>query len=288
MRRFFQKTILIISLILVTASADAVTRRALVIGIGSYPATSGWAAINGDKDIPYVEEMLLLNGFQKKDIVELKNEQATYAAICRQMETLIAQSQTGDFVYIHFSGHGQQVSDLNGDEDEGYDESWIPYDAQFAYQKGVYEGGNHILDDQLNTWLHSLREKIGANGKIVVVADACHSGDGTRSAEEEKKSHVVIRGTSDTFVIPSSVRRTTGGNLYPVEWVSISACKPYQCNFEYKGMGSLTYALYQERQVFSGITCGELHQRIRTHIQQVVPQTQTPVLDTQDKQSVIF
>ena len=268
------------------ASADAATRRALVIGIGPYPTESGWAKINGDKDIPYVEEMLLLNGFQKKGITELKNEQATYAAICQHMESLIATAQSGDFVYIHFSGHGQQITDLNGDEDEGFDEAWIPYDAQFAYQKGVYEGQNHILDDQLNGWLHRLRQQVGEKGKIVVVADACHSGDGTRSSEEMEQQYV-IRGTSDTFIIPAS-RRTSTGTSYPIEWVSISACKPYQCNFEYKGMGSLTYALYQERKGFSNMTCTQLHQRIRTHIQTVVPQTQTPVLDAKDKQAVVF
>ena len=39
------------------------TKRALVIGIGNYPTESGWAKINGDKDIPLVREILLTNGF---------------------------------------------------------------------------------------------------------------------------------------------------------------------------------------------------------------------------------
>ena len=120
------------------------TKRALVIGIGNYPTESGWAKINGDKDIPLVREILLTNGFSAQNIVELANEEATCDGITKQIENLITKAQTGDVIYLHFSGHGQQVTDLNGDEEEGFDEAWIPIDAQFSFAKGKYEGENHI------------------------------------------------------------------------------------------------------------------------------------------------
>ena len=39
--------------------------------------------------------------------------------------------------------------DDNGDEEDGLDEALIPYDAQFWYAPGEYEGQNHLRDDEL-------------------------------------------------------------------------------------------------------------------------------------------
>lgn len=256
-------------------SVQAVTRRALVIGIGDYPTTSGWTKINGDKDIPLVEEMLLANDFSKENIVELKNSQATFAGIQKAFEVLISKASDGDYIYIHFSGHGQQITDLNGDEKDGLDEAWIPYDAQFAYAKGKYEGQNHLVDDQLNSYLHRIREKVGTSGKIVVVADACHSGEASRS---ENTSDYIVRGTDDAFVIPSPVK-VTAAESHPIEWTFISACKPYQCNYEYKGNGSLTYALYQQKTNFSKLTAKQIRLKVSACIEDIVPFTQTPVME---------
>ncbi len=263
--------------LMVTTTLNA-TKRALVIGIGAYPAESGWRQINGDKDIPVVEDMLLSNGFQKANIVKLKNEQATAAAIRREMNALISRAQEGDIIYIHFSGHGQQVTDIHGDEEDGLDEAWIPYDAPFAYAKGKYEGENHIIDDQLNIWLHQLRTRVGKSGKITVVADACHSGGGSRGEDEE--DDVVVRGTADAFVILGQTKPFTGEAGAEIDWVFISACKSYQSNYEYKGHGSLTYALSLQKDKLSSASCGDIQRAIRSTISDIVPFTQTPVVET--------
>lgn len=302
---------LIISLIclLTVFSVSAATRRALVIGIGDYPASSGWAKINGDKDIPMVEEMLLANGFLKQDIIELKNQQATCAAICQQFENLITTSTTGDFVYIHFSGHGQQITDLNGDEADGLDEAWIPYDAMLEMQSGVYEGENHLIDDQINHYLHRLRQAVGKEGKIIVVADACHSGDSTRG-EEDEVTHECIRGTASIFTI-SNVKQTikrltsifakskspisTGSIDAPLpaapEWIFISACCSIQTNSEYQGKGSLTTALYMNSKYLGKLSIQDMFKNIKAFYKNPANfrYTQTPTLEvTSGSQTDIF
>lgn len=278
--------LVILSLLCFSIVAINATRRALVIGIGDYPENSGWHKINGDKDIPLVEETLMTNGFSKKDIIKLKNQEATCHAIKRELESLIAKSQSGDYVYIHFSGHGQQITDLNGDEEDGLDEAWIPYDAQFAYAKGKYEGQNHLVDDQLNQYLHRLRERVGKEGKIVVVADACHSGSGSRSEEDEE---YIVRGTPDAFVIPAGTKKATSTPSHAIEWTFISACKPYQCNYEYKGNGSLTYALHQQRNSFAKLSAKQIEQRIRDCISKISRRIQTPIIETAiGKESDVF
>ena len=153
-------------------------RHAVVVGIGDYPENSGWKKIHGDADIEIVCAMLSENGFEPQDIKVLKNRDADKAAIAKVFADLAADVQSGDWVYVHFSGHGQQVSDLDGDEADGWDEAIIPYDACREYKAGVYEGENHIIDDELNQWLMPIADKIGQEGCLLVVLDACHSGDG--------------------------------------------------------------------------------------------------------------
>lgn len=271
-----KKFICIILLIAASCNLSHATKRALVIGIGNYPEASGWAKINGDKDLPIVRDMLLANGFQSKDIVELKNESATADAIRKALDALVSKAAKGDVIYIHFSGHGQQITDLHGDEEDGFDEAWIPIDAQFSYAKGKYEGENHIVDDQLNQWLSQLRSKVGTTGKITVVADACHSGGGSRGDEDE--TEYVVRGTSDAFVIPGNTKPFSG-EVGTIDWIFISACKSYQCNYEYKGTGSLTYALGQQKANLSSTPAQQIQRSIRSTIANIIPFTQTPVLE---------
>lgn len=271
-----KKFICIILLIAASYNLSHATKRALVIGIGNYPEASGWAKINGDKDLPIVRDMLLANGFQSKDIVELKNESASADAIRKALDALVSKAAKGDVIYIHFSGHGQQITDLHGDEEDGFDEAWIPIDAQFSYVKGKYEGENHIVDDQLNQWLSQLRAKVGTSGKITVVADACHSGGGSRGDEDE--TEYVVRGTSDAFVIPGNTKPFSG-EVGTIDWIFISACKSYQCNYEYKGTGSLTYALGQQKANLSSTPAQQIQRSIRSTIASIIPFTQTPVLE---------
>lgn len=276
------KKIIAFTLAIIVSCGVFAAKRALIIGIGDYPSNSGWNRINGDKDIPLVEEMLKANGFPTQNIVKLRNEQATFAGIKKEIESLITKSQKDDIVYIHFSGHGQQITDLDGDEESGLDEAWIPYDAKFSYEKGKYEGQNHIVDDQLNRWLRQIRTKIGSNGQLIVVADACHSGGATRAEEEDS---VVVRGTSDKFIIPAGAKAYNPQLEKAISWTYISACKSYQCNYEYQGKGSLTYALSQEKNNFSTLTCQQLQTKIKATIRNIVVYTQTPSVEVAEGQT---
>lgn len=239
--RFF----LTIALLLSTLLASAQQRYALLIGIGEYPQDSGWNTIHGDNDVSIIKTLLLEQGFIEDNIGVLKNAEATKSGILSAMEQLRRKAQSGDVVYIQFSGHGQQITDLNGDEKDNYDEAWIPYDAKKQYVAGVYEGQNHIIDDELNAYLNGLRSKVGVRGKIVLVADACHSGSGTRGLGDD--DNVFVRGTNEKFIIPGGSPNVVRKEE-PIYWLYIGACKPFQKNYEYKTLdgiyyGSLSYVI---------------------------------------------
>ena len=191
-KNYFISIVCIILLLTVSLAVSAQTRRALVIGIGQQE-DPGWGKINGDRDVSLVEEMLKNAKFKMGNVKKLVNQQATKAAIVNALKSLASQSKRGDMVYVHFSGHGQQMKDVHNDEKDGLDECWIPYDA---YRKPCDKdrGEKHLTDDEVNYYLNAIRDKIGDSGKMLVVIDACHSGDATRGDEDE-----VVRGVEDIF-----------------------------------------------------------------------------------------
>lgn len=283
------KKLIFLLLLFFAACSQAVTKRALVIGIGDYPEISGWAKINGDKDVPVVKNMLIANGFAEKNIDALINEQATHAGISNAIAHLTSKAQKGDVVYIHFSGHGQQVVDVDGDEDDGKDEAWIPYDARAVYQENVYEGENHILDDELFAWFSKIKEKIGKEGNLVVVADACHSGDGSRGDEDGEEE--CIRGSFISDLADASLiflkkiveKKDNVSSSTPIkgeiDWIFISACKSYQSNQEYKKAGSLTAALASLKDRLTSLSYDDLRRELAKWMGSHLPRTQTPQMD---------
>lgn len=217
--------------------------RALVFGLGKQE-DARWGKIHGDNDIHYVVNLLQSMGYT--DIQTLKNEQATKRAMVDAFMNLAWRCKKGDHVYIHYSGHGQLMTDLNGDEalkwntrHSGWDEAWIPYDAYMTYGDKD-RGEKHLADDEVALLLQAIRRKIGGKGTLTVVVDACHSGDATCGESDEG-----VRGVDLKFNIPNDLR-TEQEKPIEEEWQTISACKPYQLSTEIKSLqvGKLTFALY--------------------------------------------
>ena len=251
-----RKSLLIIGIILMVAiTGNAQRKRAFMVGISHYDtALTGyqWNNINGVEDIKLLSPILKKQGFY---LTTLLDEQATYQNITNQLSTFTNQTKKGDIVYLHFSAHGQPVEDLNGDEEDGWDEAIIPIDAYKNYKKGVYEGKKHLLDDQLNTYIKKLRTKIGTTGFLYVVIDACHAGTSSRANDE------TIRGTKVGFTYNNKVFKpsTQKKSHYKVEATPktshvmyLEACRPEQVNMEIKvkdkRYGPLSYNIAQALQ----------------------------------------
>ena len=278
---FIYYTLLLLS---VSPSLQAQTRRALVIGIGQQE-DKAWGKINGDKDVAYVAEMLKGAMYKEENITRLVNRQATKVGIIGAFKRMVASCRQGDMVYIHYSGHGQQMTDVHNDERDGLDECWIPYDA-CRKVSATYHGEKHLTDDELNVYLNAIRNKIGAKGKLLVVIDACHSGDGTRGEDDE-----IVRGVEDTLVVDSQNARglyetfeaiksffmgdngkesvvNTKAKPRAERWITISACRSDQVNIEMKSpaVGKLTYALWKELKNSDKVNNDEFMRRIRKFV----------------------
>jgi hypothetical protein len=282
--------------------ATAQTKRALLIGVANYPDPR-WRPLSSATDIKYMEEALQLQGFAKDNMIVLADEQATKAGISQAFENFTKAIQPGDIVYVHFSGHGQQIEDdkENPDEVDGYDEAIVPYDARGKYDPVKYQGQNHFRDDLLGQYLNGIRSAVGANGSVLVVIDACHSGTATRSAE-----FATVRGDPTPFASPdykpvlstglsrmSNVQEgfMSDGPLKVSNMVVFSASSPNQVNYETKdatgtGVGSLTYALARALQRMEpNSNYGELFAAVKAMIQSDYPQ-QLPMMEGDANQQV--
>lgn len=110
--------------------------------------------------------------FSRDDMVILTDDQTmpraipTRANIISAMQWLVAGAQPGDNLLLHYSGHGGRTEDLNGDEDDGFDECIYPVDFQQT-QPG------HIIDDII----HDICVKSLPPGcRLTAIFDCCHSG----------------------------------------------------------------------------------------------------------------
>lgn len=234
-------------------AAQAETKQALLVGISDYGNANEdpnkWANISGANDIALLTPLFKEQGF---NVTSLVDAQATHAGITKALEKLAKSSKKGDVVYIHFSMHGQPFEDLNGDEEDGWDEALIPVDAQMIYSEGIYDGNNHLLDDELEVYFNDIRHKIGTDGQLYVILDACHSGTASRGDDDH------IRGTREGFTrsgkdyTPDRTQETndyftvaTAKGQSPVTF--IEACRSYQVNREVRDVdtntwyGSLSY-----------------------------------------------
>ncbi len=235
----------------------AVQKHALVIGVGQQKDES-WGRINVNMDVECVCK--ILHQYNFNDIVVIRDKDATKAGIVSGMKELAERCNPGDAVYVHFSGHGQQMTDVDGDEPEdGMDESWIPYDAFLRYCRED-DGSRHLCDDEINGLLSSVRERIGEKGCLLVVVDACHSGGSTRDgdADVELPAH---RGSDKVFELPAcGTGRCPSAGSVTEDWLVLSACEDYQVNWEMKEpkVGKLTWCLFQLRDFLDSMPNDEL------------------------------
>lgn len=254
-----RKITLLLFLLISTFALGNAENRALLIGIGEYDKeATGWREIHGDNDVALLQPLLRSRNFTTSTLV---NKAATKRKIVNAMRVLAKECKRGDNVYLHFSCHGQPVIDCNGDENKTYDEAIVPYDAYRSegYSKGSkpYKGENHLTDDELNPLLQDIRNRIGKEGFLFIVFDACYS-KGLEKGDNSFPDDIDVdtlpeytRGTNEFFnpsdksylkAIPDP-KGFTEGCITTV----VTACGANERNFEFKVgasyYGSLSYCI---------------------------------------------
>jgi len=274
------------------------TKWALIIAISNYHESTGWNKINADNDVPLITSSLNSQGFSEENILVLQDSEATKKGILDAFESHLLQNvRQGDVVYVHFSSHGQQIFDDNGDEIDGFDESVVPFDASMHFVSGQYEGQLHLRDDELGDLLTQIRQKIGREGNVLTVLDACHSGTATRGLAS-------ARGTKEVIAPPAyspETKGSRGNELYlssDVEkleetlapMVTISGASANELNYETRdsenrSVGSLSYALSLAFQdIENTTTYREMFDKIKIEMNRLAPRQSPQIEGTVEQQ----
>lgn len=242
------KVLLVSALCLTTLLSYSQTKRGLIIAIGDYPENTEWRDISSANDVPLIRSAMQKQGFQSENINVLLNEQATKDKIVGAINDLISRSKTGDIVILHFSSHGQQIEDDNGDELDGYDEAIVAYGAPAKYTPD-YDFSQHLRDDELEILLQNLRLKVGPTGDVIVFVDACHSGTVSRGEISrggmpayQRPDYQPGNGKKDVGMYQTAKKMKVDASLLS-PMVVVSASQASEVNYEYKGAGSLSTAI---------------------------------------------
>lgn len=144
-------------------------RKALLVGI-NYIGTNN--ALRGCiNDVRNMQNFLIQKGgYRSEDMVILTDDAQNIMSIptrnniLRAMEWLVQGAAPGDSLFFHYSGHGGEEKDLDGDEVDGMDECIYPVDFQ---QSGS------IIDDIMHD---IMVKRLPAGCRLTAIFDSCHSG----------------------------------------------------------------------------------------------------------------
>ncbi len=164
---------------------------ALLIGAAEYKNLDQKYWLKGPaNDVRLVQTYLTTQSpvqFMPQDVIVLADrvkgaKAPTLAAIRAAVADLTARVQPGDFVYLHFSGHGSQSPALQPETElDGLDETFMPSDIG-PWDDAVGHVQNALIDDEIGSMIDGLRAK-GAD--VWAVFDSCHSGTVTRALDED-------------------------------------------------------------------------------------------------------
>ncbi|KAF8558152.1 hypothetical protein OG21DRAFT_1595547 [Imleria badia] len=177
-------------------------KKALLIGINY---TGQPEALHGCiEDVRSMKRFLLGRGYHEEDMVILTDDsphlrqQPTRQNMIDAMHWLVRDARPNDSLFFHYSGHGGQTEDLDGDEEDGFDEVIYPVD---------FKRTSHIVDDEMHMIM--VRD-LPAGCRLTAVFDYSTEG-------KIKQPNVKLDAAKGLFsTLASFERRDMGGMMHGV------------------------------------------------------------------------
>ncbi|MBK7203240.1 caspase family protein [Candidatus Amarolinea dominans] len=277
------------------------TIYALFVGIDRYAGDVN--PLNGCvNDVTRVRDLLqarVTDGSDRFAPRLLTNEQATRQGIIGAWRGHLGQAGPDDVALFYYSGHGSQEHappEFWDFEPERMNETLVCHDSRAA-------GGWDLADKELA----QLISEVAANGPhFAVILDCCHSGSGTRTAEEitvrQEKAHPGVRPIASYIVTPQQVAALQGqgsGAASPARpWAAIAsgrhillaACRPEQTAKEtwfpgpsgVEKRGAFSFYLQDTlQQTGAALSYRDLFKRVNALVQGRVPE-QDPQMEASE------
>jgi hypothetical protein len=235
-------------------------KYALLVGINKYaePGNDLSGCVN---DVTDMAELLSTQfGFKPDNIRILTDNRATQANILERLSWLVTVAKPGDQLVWHYSGHGSQVRDRDGDElEDQLDEIICPHDLDWD---------NPFTDDLIASYFKEVID--GAT--LTFISDSCHSGTidkGLSQNPHPKKSKFLrpppdIEWRSKNRELPlkalgkKGLRVRSAGDVHTLDQRNIlfSGCRDEQTSadayFGGRYNGALTYYLIRDMKAING------------------------------------
>lgn len=290
------KRLVSISCLALACAASPATAeiRALLVGVSDYLHLD--ADLRGPRnDVGLMARALIARGAKASDITVLAEPSAklpagvvnaglpTREAILAGLDGLAAAD--ADHAVFYFSGHGTQMPDMNGDEQGGYDEIFLPADAKgWNGAKGSVE--NAIVDDELRGRMQAI---LDTGAQLVAMIDACHSETGFRALPDGAAAPVARYVAPGLLQLPSDAPQPTG-TAEPAppltgDFVFLYAAQSDQRAFEYPNgaaedaeswYGDFTRTVALALESGTALTWSDVLQSAMATMSEDSPATQTP------------
>ena len=171
----------------------------LILAIADYP---GPAALPGVKhDVELARRMAASMGVPARQLTVVEDGELHLAGLRATLDGFAQTIRAGDEVFLYFSGHGGRMEvQRRGEATPQCAESFVSADLEF------------FMDKEFNAWLEALSKKAA---KIVVFADACHSG-GVASAK------TLTRGAAASDWRPKTLAKTGAEQVGHCEPVNLA------------------------------------------------------------------
>lgn len=119
------------------------------------------------------------SGIPFNKVEMLLNEDATSDNYNNLLQAWSEELQTGDILWITYSGHGGRKPDMNGDDADNWDETWCLYNREY-------------VDDEQFEAFSKFKEGV----RILIFSDSCHSGTSAKGLPGDLIEVPVIISTS--------------------------------------------------------------------------------------------
>ena len=149
----------------------------------------GWKGelVACENDARDMEAIARSQGFVTQSLL---TRSATSTSLLGIIEKAAKELVEGDIFLLTYSGHGGQINDVDNQEPDGLDETWVLYDRE-------------LVDDELYAIWSLFRPGV----RICVLSDSCHSGIATKEMFMNPGPYLPR--------LEARVRASTGENLRP-------------------------------------------------------------------------
>lgn len=237
-------------------------KKLISFGINDYPGSQNdlQGCIHDQENV--CSHLVKQFGFEAKTF---KNSEVTKEKLRSEVTNLVLSAVVGDIIVIHYSGHGSQLIDKDGDEKDGYDEALYLYDGGFS-------------DDEFSKIMLNLAEGV----ECIFMMDSCFSGTITRKINQKGRfKPLLVEVDGDGTPIQRKTRKIHVQSL-ELNHVVLTGCSSTQTSADAFIQGSYNGAFTYSamKTLVPGISYKEWHKRILSSIKGF---EQTPQLEGKEE-----